>query len=352
MDSSNISPLPAATMTGDGTTAPAALEKSKRGPAFTNAEDVIVARAFIAASENAICGAHQKGKVFKLHMFELYKGLIDEQNRANQTLLEQSSYGTREEYLKQGVGMSFSHRSAESVFNRFKSQISTEVMKYMGITETTEMASGWSLDDHKLACLELYKQRYGSAFDFYACYEYLKDKNKFSAFRTKCEEESLGKRPIGKKKTRQAKADAKLVKAIISEVVAKKEKKGAGGNDSVVSAYASSGESGNANHASTDTTGGAMGEVLQNISNVIANVGTALLENMKAEQDMRFVQSLDTPDRKMYAKEQLALRLAETRDKRRRIELSSSTTSRTEQQQENERQTAENEWHQTAEENE
>jgi hypothetical protein len=55
-----------------------------------------------------------------------------------------------------------------------------------------------------------------------------------------------------------------------------------------------------------------MGDVLQNISNVIANLGTALLENMKAEQDMRFVQSFESPDCKMYAKEQLASQLAET----------------------------------------
>jgi hypothetical protein len=49
------------------------LLRNPRGPSFTSAEDVIVARALIAASKNAICGAHQKGKVFKLHMFELYK---------------------------------------------------------------------------------------------------------------------------------------------------------------------------------------------------------------------------------------------------------------------------------------
>lgn len=224
-----------------------------------SAEDVIVARAFIAAaSENAICGAHQKGKVFKLHMFELYKELINDQNRANQTLLEQSSNATRDEYLKRGVDVSLSYRSAESVFNRFKSQILPEVMnKYMGITETTDMASGWSMDDHKTACLETCKQRYGNAFDFYLCYEYLRDKNKFSAFRTKCEEDSLGKRPIGKKKARQAEADAKLIKAITSEGVVKKEKK-VGGSDSVVSAYESSGESG----CVSSVGGGMMGNVM------------------------------------------------------------------------------------------
>jgi hypothetical protein len=332
MNSSNTPPYAATAITAaDCTAAPASsLEKSaKRGPAFTNAEDIIVARAFIAASGNAICGAHQKGKVFKLHMFELYKELINEQNQANRTLMEQSSNATRDEYLKRGVGVSLSYRSAESVFYRFKSQISPEVMKFMGITETTDMASGWSMDDHKTACLEIYKQRYGNAFDFYNCYEYLKDKNKFSAFWTKCEEESLGKRPIGKKKARQAEADAKLVKTILSEVVVKKEQKVNG--DSVISAYESSGECGGVNDNTTGA-GAVMGDVLQNISSVIAQVGTALLENMKAEQDMRLVQSLDTPDRKMYAKEQLALRLAETREKRRRIEFH-NTESSTEQEQ-------------------
>ena len=50
---------------------------------------------------------------------------------------------------------------------------------------------------------------------------------------------------------------------------------------------------------------------------------------------MRLVQSLDTLDRKMYAKEQLALRLAETRDKRRRIEFPNRGSSTEEHQKEN-----------------
>jgi hypothetical protein len=42
-------------------------EKSKHCPGFTNVEDMIV-----AALENAaICGAHQKGKVIKAHMFKI-----------------------------------------------------------------------------------------------------------------------------------------------------------------------------------------------------------------------------------------------------------------------------------------
>ena len=93
----------------------------------------------------------------------------------------------------------------------------------MGIEETAGMASDWNAEDHKVACLEFFKKRHGRSFDFYTCYEYLRDKNKFSSFRTKAEEEAAGKRPIGKKKTKQAKADAKLVKVVLNEVFDSKD---------------------------------------------------------------------------------------------------------------------------------
>ena len=163
------------------------------------------------------------------------------------------------------------------------------------------------------------------AFDFFPCYKYLKDKNKFSSFRTKCDEDNVvAKRPIGKKQARQTEHNAKLIKAIVSEVVVKKEKTSSrvvgssGGSESVLSEFDTAMTAGGA-------PGQAMGDVLQNISNVIANVGTAVLEDMKAEQDMRFLQSLDTPDQKMYAKEQLALQMAETFQERRRIEFAHSS---------------------------
>ena len=65
--------------------------------------------------------------------------------------------------------------------------------------------------------------------------------------------------------------------------------------------------------------GGMMGEVLQSISNVSANVGRAPMDDMKAEQDMRLAQTLD-PNRKAFAKEQMALTIAETPEKRRQLE--------------------------------
>ena len=74
-------------------------------------------------------------------MFELYKDMTADVSRTNKALLEESSHATREEYIRKGIGNAFPLRSPESIFNRFKQQISAEVMKYMGITETTDMAS-------------------------------------------------------------------------------------------------------------------------------------------------------------------------------------------------------------------
>jgi hypothetical protein len=92
-------------------------EKSKRGPGYTNVEDMIVARSFISASENAICGAHQKGKVFKAHMCEIYCKFIEAQMELDKALLEQSSEATRDEYVRKGVGTLYPNRSGDSIYN-------------------------------------------------------------------------------------------------------------------------------------------------------------------------------------------------------------------------------------------
>ncbi|KAI2488742.1 hypothetical protein MHU86_25796 [Fragilaria crotonensis] len=240
-------------------------------------------------------------------MFDIYVALIKEQTAADKALLARSTQATHEEYPKKGVGGMYPDRSAVSIYNRFKGQIAPEVMKYMGIEELTDMGSGWSPDDHKAACLETFKQRYGHPFDFYSVYLYLKDKNKFSSFRTKVEEELRRNRPMGKKKARQAEADAKLIKSVVSEVVVKQEHPNNKTN---------AGDAFSLGSASLDH-GVRMSDVFQNISNVVADVGSAFLENMRNEQDMRLAQSLDTPDQKAFAKEQMALRIAESRDMRR-----------------------------------
>jgi hypothetical protein len=113
------------------------VERSKRGPGYTIVEDETVAKAFIAASENAVCGAHQYGKVFMAHMFDIYVALTKEQTACDKALLERSSQLTQEDDMKKGGGMTYPDRSADCVHNYFKGQIAPEVLKYMGIKETT-----------------------------------------------------------------------------------------------------------------------------------------------------------------------------------------------------------------------
>jgi hypothetical protein len=304
---------------------PVGKQPIKRGPGFTAIEDILVAKSFIAASENPICGAHQKGKQFKESMLTLYNRFAKEQIEKDQAILDKCSSISREEYIKNGMGKHIPlDRSFDSIYYRFKSILAPDVMKFMGIMETTDMASGWNEDDHKTACLELYKKRQGKTFDHYGVYEYLNNKQKFSTFRTKIEEEASGKRPVGKKKSRQTEMDSKLVKSVISEVLVNK-----GGEDNVVSSMDSERGASNGNKATEAI--GVIGGAFKGLTGVLENAAGAIMENMQKENEIRLMQYLDTPVRKEFAKRHLELMmaekeersslvLAESRAKRRRLE--------------------------------
>ncbi len=106
-------------------------------------------------------------------------------------LLERSSQVTQRECIKKGVGVMCPVRSADSVCNCFKGQIAPEVMRYVDIEETTNMGSGWSPGNHKAACLETFKPRYGHTFDVYLVYLYLKDNHKFSCYQLNLRRNSM-----------------------------------------------------------------------------------------------------------------------------------------------------------------
>ncbi len=105
---------------------PSDLNEDRR---YSNVEDVIVSKAFAPASENVLCGAHQKDKVFKAHMSDIYVALIKEQSASDKAVLERSSQATQEEYIKKGVGAIYPERSADFIYNCFKGRIAPEAMK-------------------------------------------------------------------------------------------------------------------------------------------------------------------------------------------------------------------------------
>ena len=72
----------------------------KKGPNMTMAEDVELAKAFVATSEDSIVGSNQKSADFKAKMLQNYNKLISTCNRAYH-----QSYTTR--------------KNQNSLFNRF-----------------------------------------------------------------------------------------------------------------------------------------------------------------------------------------------------------------------------------------
>jgi hypothetical protein len=53
----------------------------KRGSGFTKTEDLLICKAFIAASEDSQTAAYQKASVFKIKMWQCYTRLLEEQER-------------------------------------------------------------------------------------------------------------------------------------------------------------------------------------------------------------------------------------------------------------------------------
>jgi hypothetical protein len=64
---------------------------------------VTVSKAFNAASENAVCGAHQKGKVFKAHMFDIYDALIRNTLPLTWLFWSEALRSRRENALRRGL---------------------------------------------------------------------------------------------------------------------------------------------------------------------------------------------------------------------------------------------------------
>ena len=277
----------------------------KRGPGFTSLEDLMVCKAFIAASEDPIIGASQKGKAFKMKMHAMYMAIAEKQAAYDRMMMAQLSAGTRANVSASGVGPGVYHpRTHDSVYARFKDKISPDTSKFLGVVETTPKASGTTDQDFFAECIEIFKERYGRAFDFVSCYEYLLDKAKYTSFVQKSEAEEDEKkttaRPKGTKAAKKAAEDAALIKQVLESQ-----------KDSV--SVLSSNSSNHGTHQSEIFFKEAVG--------FLSVTGDAIKSYMEQQQDARMVELLDTPDRRELVKEQAKLRLAEMRAKRRKLEF-------------------------------
>jgi hypothetical protein len=207
----------------ESTTAPS------RGAMYTAQEDLMIAQAFCAASEDSVKGNYQKGDVFKETMRAAYTELCIEyskQQHANliQTCMNNSRTNKRLKAapvvtFTPGMNM-FSQRNAESVMKRFKTKIAKDCMAFLGITTAYPMISGESEGDLWTRWMATFELRNPDRFKYELAYHYLKDKPKWTAYcmEQKALEEKPPARPKGVKAAKRAEADKARVARLVKEL--------------------------------------------------------------------------------------------------------------------------------------
>jgi hypothetical protein len=71
---------------------------SKHGPGYTITEDLLICRAFIAASKDSVIGVSQKGKALQCKMHTNYILLLEEQSKLDQLKYQRILSSAKEHY--------------------------------------------------------------------------------------------------------------------------------------------------------------------------------------------------------------------------------------------------------------
>jgi hypothetical protein len=188
---------------------------TKRGSGFTKTEDLLVCKAFIAASEDSQCGASQKIAQFKQKMWSCYSTLLEEQER-----MDCARVNGR---LSNGIITVYDRRNGVTLLRRFKDVLSYRCSKFLGVEETTPMESGWNAEKHYKACKHTYENRFprlGNPDDFHLCYVYLQSKPKWHSYQRSQSilTDKINVRPNGKKKDKTIMNDKAIIKKTLEEM--------------------------------------------------------------------------------------------------------------------------------------
>jgi hypothetical protein len=296
--------------------------RAARGAGFTVVEDLVVCKAFIAASEDPIKGTSQKGHTFVATMHNSYVVFIQEQEARDRADYARASSVLRAE---QPLPQVYSRRNGLSIYKRFKLNISPRVMKFIAIEKVTKMESGWDDEMFYDTCKSSYSKRHpkwGNFDDLRRCKEYLEGKPKFSDFRKLIDLGEKNRPPVGNKKAKQAESDKKL----IAQLLAGTSSGNAPRAPAATSKESSISTTSKSQHQKPPNPQAAL---FSTIGNAISTLGSALTERWERDDNDKFVASLPTPDRKEWQQEQYKLRLVEMRMKRRRLEESICDTTTT-----------------------
>ena len=186
----------------------------------------MVAKAFIATSEDSIVGVSQKGAQFFAKMQANYTDICKEQEAHD-----------REEFLhysRRGLDsnvqppVTYSLRSVDLLNKRFKVFLAPRVMKFMGVESTMEMPSGTTEKDIYELCKEAFMKRYcqfGNPDDWKMALDYLKSKSKFKSYNNRMRADELRVvRPTGNKKSKKIELEKKVSDEVLLQVVSSLKK--------------------------------------------------------------------------------------------------------------------------------
>ena len=135
----------------------------RRGPGYTTVEDLMIAKSFIEASEDATIGVSQTGTAFQNRMVAIYNRRKNLQYQMDLSAYQNSSQAGRDAMALANGGFKepqpYPDRTPTSITGRWKKHISYRISKFMGIEDTTPRGSGTSDEDFYLTCLAHFEQR-------------------------------------------------------------------------------------------------------------------------------------------------------------------------------------------------
>ncbi len=272
--------------------------KAARGGGYSRTEDLLICKAYVAASEDAKNGTSKKKDLLKLEMHANYVVLLEAQERKDSTKL-----GFLKSDNTQLVVQVYDRRTPAAVLDRFKKTISPRVMKFIGIESNNPKASGFNDDMWFDACNEAFMKRYPSLGNFNClrlCKEYLETKNKWKSFAKKEEERDEKKaRPPGQKATKKLEDDKATVKLVIKEM------------ESTGGAPNNNGRGEEANASFFGKAGDAM---------------TGIMEQLKHQNDLKMVDLFTSPQKRKWKDAQFELMMEETAAKKAAIKLAAIPT--------------------------
>jgi hypothetical protein len=200
-----------------------------RGLSFTPKEDLMIAQAYCAASEDSIRGDYQKANNIKEKMRCNYTELCIEYTKINHASLTHSSVNNRftnkqlktapVAAYKPGDNM-FALRTADSIWKRFKTKIGRDCMAMSGVAASNLRLSGENDEQYWEQLVSEFENREGVKFKFPKIYEYLKEKPKWKVY---CDEVSSQDtkrkaRPKGVKSAKQLESDKACVARVVEDL--------------------------------------------------------------------------------------------------------------------------------------